>query len=232
MKPILYVALDGLATNEAKTIEIVEKLLATNEHFGLKLNLDYLINSKKNLKEAIEDVKVFNRPIFADIKMWNGSRTMKSVIQSLIDLEVEFTNVYLLADDQLPEVISITRGTKTKILGLTVLTHYDDEYCRRHYGRSMPETVRHFSDIAITVGCHGIILPGPALYAVKDLKNIIKTVPGVRPKKFKDNRHKEEIEPGEAILNGANIIVVGSPIMKSDDPAESMTEIISEIMSV
>lgn len=230
MNPLLLVALDDLATNEKKTLAIVKELAAIDAEFGFKLNLDYLLNREKGLTAIIKKFKKFNRPIFADIKMWNGTRTMKSVLENFVSLEVEYTNVYALADNLLPKAIEITEGTQTKVLGLTVLTHFDDAYCQRHFKRSLPETVRHFSEVAVEAGCHGIILPGTTLNVVKDISKT-KAVPGIRTDWYKDKRHEQEVTPKEAIQNGADIIIPGSPIMKSGYPPVALHKILSEMKS-
>lgn len=229
MKPFLFVAPDDIATEEKKTLAILKNLAAQDDlEFGIKLNLDYLLNRTKSLETVIKKIQAFKRPIFADIKMWNGTRTMKSVFQTFVDLEVEYVNVYALADDLLPEAIEITKGTNTKVLGLTVLTHFSNGYCLRTFRRTLPETVRYFSEVAVYRGCHGIILPGTTLNDVKDIVTI-KVVPGVRPEGYKDDRHEEEVTPKEAIKNGADILVVGGPIMKSAAPASSLEKILSEM---
>ncbi len=228
MNPFLFIALDDLAGKENETFSIATQLSYAPGNFGFKLNLDSLLNRTKSLETILNKAQTLKRPIFADIKMWNGTRTMKSVFQTFIDLKVEYVNVYALADDLLPEAIEITKGTATKVLGLTVLTHFNEAYCQKHFKRSLPETVRHFSEVAIEAGCHGVILPGTTLSVVKDIITT-KVVPGVRPEWYKDDRHEEEVTPKEAIENGADILVVGGPIMKSVAPASALEKILSEM---
>lgn len=228
MKPFLFVALDDLAGREEKILKITEQLSRVEGDFGFKINLDYLLNPEKGLKALLSPIQQYGRPVFADLKMWNGTRTMTSVIENLVALGVDYLNVYALADNLLPQAIRITEGTETKVLGLTVLTHFDENYCQKHFRRSLKETVRHFAEVAVEAGCHGIILPGTALEVVTDL-DTIKVVPGVRPSWYKDTRHKEEVEPRVAIEKGANILVCGSPIMKSKDPVNVLQKILSEV---
>ena len=228
MKPFLFVALDDLDKKESQTLEIAGKLSGIEGDFGFKINLDYLLNPEKGLRTTIAPIQQLGCPVFTDLKMWNGTRTMASVIENLVALEVDYLNVYALADNLLPKAIKITEGTKTKVLGLTVLTHFDEGYCQKHFRRSLKETVRHFAEVAVGAGCHGIILPGRALDAVADF-DTIKVVPGVRPTWYKDTRHEEEIEPRVAAEKGANILVCGSPIMKSGNPVESLRRILTEI---
>jgi orotidine-5'-phosphate decarboxylase len=228
MNSFLFIALDGLAEKEEKTFSIATQLSRAPGNFGFKLNLDYLLNRTKSLEEVIRKVQTLKRPIFADIKMWNGTRTMKSVFQTLVDLEVEYVNVYALADNLLPKAIEITEGTGTEVWGLTTLSHYNNAYCLKHFRRTLPETVLHFSEVAIEAGCHGVILPGTMLYAINHI-NTTKVVPGVRPEGYEDDRHEEEVTPKEAIENGADFLVVGSPIMKSKYPTDALVKIISEM---
>ena len=228
MKPLLLIALDSLADYEAVTLKIAERFLDVLGNFGFKVNLDYLLSREKGLKAALEPIQQFGRPLFTDLKMWNGTRTMASVIDSLVALRVDYLNVYALADELLPEAIRVTKGTKTKVLGLTVLTHFNEAYCQKHFRRSLSGTVRHFAEVAVGAGCHGIILPGTALEAVADL-NTIKAVPGVRPLWYKDTRHEEEVEPRVAVERKADILVCGSPIMKSEDPVEALRRILNEL---
>ena len=115
MKPLLLNALDDLAGKEEKTLKVAEQLSKVEGNFGFKVNLDYLLNPEKGLKALLKPIQQFGRPVFSDIKMWNGTRTMASVIENLVALGVDYLNVYALADELLPKAIQITKGTKTKV---------------------------------------------------------------------------------------------------------------------
>ena len=225
----LFVALDGLVDKESATLAIAEKvsLSSHRSEFGFKVNLDYLL--KRGIGPAVKEVKRFNRPIFTDLKMWNGTQTMKSVIRQLVDEGVDYLNVWTQADSQLPKAIAPTSGTDTKVLGLTVLTHYDDVYCQKHFRRSLGETVRYLTEVAREVGCHGIILPGTMLDEVLNIQ-ITKVVPGIRPDAgVEDDRHSQVVTPTMAKEKGAAIVVCGGPIMKAENPVEALKSILSEL---
>lgn len=217
-QPFLFVALDDLAKDEKGTLASAEEfvLIVKEETFGFKGNLDYFLNPRINLNNAVFNLQQLGRPVFVDLKMLNGSRTMRSVLETLVKMGVDFTNIYALADDLLPEALRITEGSKTKVLGLTVLTHFTEGYCQRWFRRSLRETVRFSAEVALERGCHGIILPGNTLDVVQDLKTL-KVVPGVRPKGYKDTRHEQEVTPREAAEKGADIAVCGGPIMRQKD---------------
>lgn len=222
----LFVALDGLRENQRKALAIAASLQEVQVPFGFKINLDYLLH--KGLGPAVRIVQQFERPVFADLKMFNGGRTMAWVAEELVQLGVEYFNLYALADKLIAKAIKATEGTRTKVLGVTVLTHFDDDYCWKHFRRSLPETVGRLAEAAVDAGCHGIILPGTTLGVVADL-DIIKAVPGVRPAWYKDNRHEQEVEPRVAKESGANILVCGSPIMAADDAVVALKAVLSEV---
>lgn len=227
MKASLFIALDSLVDDEEKTLLTARELWSSHSEIGFKINLDYILI--KGIQEAVNRIKgAVNVPIFVDLKMWNGERTMVRIAEELVKLKVDYLSIYVQADSALRSVTKIITGTDTKVLGVTVLTHYDEGYCQRHFRRSLKSLVRHFAITAIEGGCYGLILPGTALETVSDL-NIIKAVPGIRPDWYADSRHKEVITPKFAVDEGADLLVCGSPIMKNQNPKEALNKILEEI---
>jgi len=53
MKPLLFNALDDLASKEEKTLKVAEQLSKVEDNFGFKVNLDYLLNQEKGLKALL-----------------------------------------------------------------------------------------------------------------------------------------------------------------------------------
>lgn len=222
--PFLFVALDYHTGDEV--LKIAEELAEIEENFGFKVNLDVLL--KRGLG-FVSELKQFERPVFADLKMLNGTRTMIEIAQRLAELNVDFINIYALAGEEaIGKVLKALQGSNTKLLGLTVLSHYDDAYCQKHFGKSLSKSVEHFATVACDAGCHGIILPGIALEDVRNLE-IIKVVPGIRPSWYEDKRHAQPVTPRQAVENGANILVCGSPITKSSNTREALQKILEEI---
>jgi len=202
---------------------------------GFKLNLDLFMNFKDGYpcNTGIRNIKSYNRPIFLDLKMWNGVRTMTNIINQCIELEIDIVNVYLhIGVKYLKELSKLTKGTKTKLFGVTVLTHYDDEYCQELYGKSMDDVIKMFSKWACEADLDGIILPPNKLHLVKDLP-LLKLCPGIRPQWFHDKKinNQEQTEtPGDAARNGADYLVIGSPIMTNADPKKALDMVLDEVV--
>jgi len=181
----------------------------------------------------LELILSLGKPIFADLKLWNGRRTMASIVTELAQQGVAYTNVYAEAGESFVRgVVEATEGTDTRVLGLTVLTHYDDKYCQETYGLSLKDAVQKFAVQAHDAGCHGIILPGTTLDAVSDLR-MEKLVPAVRPTWFMGtgaNYQQQEILVGDAVRAGADLLVCSSPIRKSDNPQEALDKVLDEMI--
>lgn len=230
--PKFFAAVDDSA--EKGAVEKIDLIKDVDGNFGIKINLDLVFGDLQVIRRVKERI---NKPLFVDTKMWNGKRTMAEVVKKLTDLGVEMTNIYAHAGNMAKESIKIANDNNMAILGLTVLTHYDDKYCDRVYGKSMADTVKVLTEIALENGCHGVILPGTTLEAVANF-NCIKFNPGTRPAWFEDkkaNAQEQIMAPGEAIkkvTNGKAIVSCGSPIFKSPDPAKALKLILEEINSV
>lgn len=226
--PKLFVAVDYRTKEEATGL--IEQINNVQGDFGYKLNLDLLL--LQGGLNVLDEFTSFGRPIFADLKMWNGRRTMASIVDILASKGVALTNIYAHAGTKfLKAAVEAIDGRDLGILGLTVLTHYTDEDCMRIYQQPLKESVRMLSEIAHEGECYGLVLPPTTLDVVKNL-DMIKTTPGIRPKwyeKPEDNWQAQVATPSGAITAGANILVIGSPIRKDADPPAALKRTLDEI---
>lgn len=232
-KPFLFVGLDYEKPHEVA--DLAEELAEVDRNdFGFKLNLDFYLNcALLGVSEPIARVYNLNKPTFADLKMWNGARTMTSIAETLaVTKKPSYFNIYALSgEDFLRKVVGSVSKTYTKVLGITVLTHYDDDYCQKTRGMSMREAVRQDAETSYKAGCHGIILPGDMLEVVADLETQ-KLVPAVRPQwygKTGDNYQEQETYIKDAIRWGADLLVCSSPIRKSKDRKEALIRTLDEM---
>lgn len=222
----LYVALDD--NNREGNLALAEQLALMEGKFGFKINLDHVYLWGQ---QYIDLIQALEKPVFVDLKMFNGDRTMANIVENAVERQISHINVWAMAERLIKPLSEITQGSRTKLLGVTVTTHYDDNYCFRHFGKSLRETVRHFSSVALENGCDGIILPGTTLEAVKEL-DCIKVVPAIRPEWYKDKHTNEQMQPvtpSQAIEGGASILVCGSPIRRSSNPTEALKQVLSEL---
>jgi orotidine-5'-phosphate decarboxylase len=224
--PKLFVVIDD--SDEEGALKKLKKIEDVEGDFGVKLNLDLILKGPAVIGRFKEKS---GKKIFTDMKTWNGKRTMAIIMQMLADNGADMTNVYAHAAGMLEKAIVIANDNNITVLGVTVLTHYTEEYCQGLYRRSIGETVSVLGKMALDEGCHGIILPGTMLPNVANLK-CIKFTPATRPNWFdnpKVNFQEQITDHREAFDNGATIVSCGSPIFKSPDPVAALQRILAEI---
>lgn len=222
----LYVALDR--NERDANLRLSEQLSKVGGNFGFKVNVDHFILWGF---PYVDDVLSHGRPVFVDLKLNNGTRTMSNAIIPLAERGVSHTNVWAHAERLITPVTQSVRaieGSKLQIMGVTVTSKFGDDYCQRHYRRSLPETVRHFTQVALEVGCNGVILPGTCLGAIADI-DTVKLVSGIRPvgSELPLGEQREVTTPEEALRAGADILVCGGPIYKSADPVAALQTVLS-----
>jgi orotidine-5'-phosphate decarboxylase len=128
---------------------------------------------------------------------------------------------------------AVEEDNGVNILSVTVLTSFGEEEMREMgFTGTIEDLVLKRATRALQIGCDGVISSG--LEAPRLRKNLgdnfIVVTPGIRPGKnieiFQDDQ-KRIVTPKEAIINGADYVVVGRPISTAKDPiavVESMQE--------
>src|SRR6516162_11456299 len=107
--------------------------------------------------------------------------------------------------------------------------------CDLGYRCSVEELVRHRVRYAIACGCDGIVAaPRDDLAQIRQIEGadrLLIATPGVRLAGASADDHKRTGTPAQAIAAGADYLVVGRPIVRSDDPARAATAIIENMRS-
>lgn len=243
------IALDFSASNIKRFLDNLEGITK----FGIKINLDAILtldNPDFNpfiLLKSLKEEYAFEGPLFLDLKMWNGIRTMSEILRQCAACKVDIISIYPhIKIAHIKKLVELSKGLEypTKPYFLTVLSHYDDAYCLENYHRDLPQTIRQFVDRIIQGGAEGIILPAPFLDLVEG-HQILKLCPGIRKSsevvhengryrlkdslKHLDNDQHNILTPTLAKEKGASYIVMGSSIHKAADPRLALLEVLDEL---
>jgi orotidine-5'-phosphate decarboxylase len=187
---------------------------------------------------AIHDVggKVMYDGKFNDIPA-----TMAGAARSVGALGAEMFTLHASSGIKGMRAVADAKG-KSLALAVTVLTSFDDEACKEVFVREMDDTVMGFAlDAALSdmdgIVCAASVLPRlrPRIgfawlhddYAVKPYEcaaKLLKVTPGIRPAWAEANDQKRVSTPGDAILLGADLLVIGRPILKPPPSIGSSVE--------
>jgi orotidine-5'-phosphate decarboxylase len=225
---LLYVALDK--SNREENLELAQELAGsdTEGSFGFKVNQDdAMIYGRAYISEVVDT----GRPVFVDLKMNNGPRTMSNAIRWLGDMGVAHTNVWAHAESNLRKTVDRLASVTDRpaILAVTFYTRWKENYAQTHHRMSLDELISHWAYDAVDNGADGVILPPNLLRAVKDL-NTVKLSPAIRMEgQVTDSQQEQVSTPYDTVVDGGDILVAGSPVYKAAYPVEALKTILGEM---
>ena len=226
----LIVALD--VPNVITGLELVKQLDTSVSFY--KIGLGMLTSG--GLALANELKAEYGKRIFLDMKLFDISATIEAAVKGISKFDIDFLTVH--GD---PSVVAAAKNgaanSKLKILAVTILTSLD----RQDLDDSMIkdgeviDLVSERASRAFEAGADGVIASTHECRAIRRLsnsRNKLIVTPGIRPKGTEYGDQKRVSTPIEAIVNGANHIVVGRPIVTAENKRLAAQKILEEIKSV
>ena len=119
---------------------------------------------------------------------------------------------------------------------MTVLTSHDkadiDEL--GYTNHTVEQLVLHRSKKGLEAGVDGVIASGREAKAIKELadqhaRQLLVITPGIRPDGYPEDDQKRRMTPRDAILAGADYLVIGRPITDEANPRQEAEAILSEM---
>lgn len=225
----LIVALDVPTIAEARSL--IAKLDGVASFFKLGLWLQFAAGFERLLDDLIAQ----DKRIFLDTKMFDIGETVKQGVARAAERGVSFVTVH--GDGDIIKAAAEGKsGSNLRVLVVPVLTSLDADGLRElgHFA-SLDELIVDRARIAANCGCDGIIAAPQdnprEIRRAAGAEGLLVVTPGVRPAGSSRDDHKRSGTPAQAIAAGADYLVVGRPIVKSEDPAGAATRIIAEMRS-
>lgn len=174
--------------------------------------------------------------VMVDLKFFDVPETVKLAVRQLRNRGVTFATVH--GNDPILRA-AVEEKTDVKILAVTVLTSFGEEDMVAMFGRPcrVEDLVFSRAKRAIEIGCDGIVSSGLEAQRLRSElgdKFLIVT-PGIRPGKnieIREDDQKRILTARQAILNGADHVVVGRPISTATDPLAVVVSMQEEIRRV
>ncbi len=179
----------------------------------------------------VEEFSRGGKQVFVDLKLHDIGHTVEKATAQIARLGARFLTVHAF-----PQTLAAARrgseGSALQVLGVTVMTSYDDkDLAAAGYRLDVRELVALRAMQAKEAGVAGLILSPEELAATRALvgKDMLLVTPGIRPAGTALGDQKRIATPSEAFLRGADHIVVGRPILAADDPRAAAQAIQREI---
>src|SRR5512138_2668929 len=181
---------------------------------------------------AVRSAAALGRPVFLDLKLHDIPNTVEGAARSAAASGASLLTVHASGGPEMIRAAVRGGGPGVRILAVTVLTSMDAPTLDR-IGLAGPprEAVVRLEKLAVDAGAGGIVCsplevadvraavgPGPLL-----------VIPGIRPAGSALGDQARVATPRDAVLAGADVLVIGRPLRDAPDPAAAAARIAAEI---
>jgi len=226
----LIVALDLESAEQAR--DMVDALEGVVDFFKIGLTLQLAPGVEGLIRYLIKDRK---KRVFLDYKYYDIAPTLTKAVSRAADLGVYFLTVHGTSEC-IKGAMRGRGGRDLKIFIVTVLTTHDQADIEElgYTKHTVEQLVLHRAKKALEAGCDGVIASGREAGLIKDLsakhsKRLWVVTPGIRPDGYPEDDQKRRTTPREAILAGADYLVLGRPITEAVNPKRASEEILAEM---
>lgn len=226
-------ALDTQDTATATTLATSLK-----PHIGaVKLGLEFFT---ANGPSGIRAVREIGMPVFLDLKFHDIPNTVAGAVRSAIQLDVFMLTIHAGGGkDMMRAAMDAAKETADKlgkpaplVVGVTVLTSMNQQDIDAiGFERAINTQVLRLAQLAESSGLDGIVCSPLEIDAVRKTcsPSLKLVVPGIRPAGSDAHDQQRILTPREALLKGADYLVIGRPITGHADPSLAARFIAQEL---
>lgn len=190
--------------------------------------------------KIVDMIRSKGQKVFLDLKFHDIPNTVAKAGEEATRLNVSMFNLHALGGfEMMSKTVEATRAIakslgiqRPLILAVTILTSMGEETLKE-VGIQCPltEEVARLAELAKEAGLDGVIASPQEIEIIRKRcgENFIIVTPGIRLSTEKKDDQKRTLSPKEAIVAGANYLVIGRPIREAKDPTEVVKRIIEEI---
>jgi orotidine-5'-phosphate decarboxylase len=171
--------------------------------------------------------------VFLDLKYHDIPNTVAAAVSAACRLGVSLLDVHALGGKAMMEAaVGAMPAMGTRLLAITVLTSHDaaglDEL---GVAGEVTDTVRRLALLAHAAEVDGVVASPQEVPIVRDAcgKDFLIVTPGIRPAGARTGDQARSATPAAALKAGADLLVVGRPIIEAPDPAAAARAILREM---
>jgi orotidine-5'-phosphate decarboxylase len=173
--------------------------------------------------------------VFLDLKLHDIAETVERAVASAATLGATYLTVHASGGPAMLERAARraeTEGTGLRILAVTVLTSLDQSDLKKiGISADATEQVLRLAKLARDSGVHGLVCSAQEVGRVREVvgPGLTLCTPGIRPSGADPGDQKRVATPRAAIVDGADLLVVGRPIRDAQDPSAMAESLVREI---
>jgi orotidine-5'-phosphate decarboxylase len=181
--------------------------------------------------DVVREVLKTGAKVFLDLKLYDIPNTVAHAVESAGKLGVQMLTIHLSGGEAMVKAALAARPNKMSILGVTVLTSFDETSIRAlGISSTIEAQVSRLAKMGVGAGINGLVVSAQEIEVVRpQFGDIELVVPGIRPAWSETDDQERVMTPREALEAGANYLVIGRPIIADKNPREAVAKILAEI---
>jgi len=180
---------------------------------------------------AVEEARRRAR-VFLDLKLHDIPNTVAGAVAAVSELGVDYVTAHASGGSEMLRAAVEERRGRVGILAVTLLTHMDEASLAGLQVEGPPERlVAIWAELAATAGCAGAVCSPREVGRLRRLlpEEFVLVTPGIRPTGASSDDQARTATPKEALAAGAEILVIGRPITRADDPEAALDRLLANI---
>lgn len=179
--------------------------------------------------------------VVLDLKLHDIPETVGRAVKVGGDLGVKYMTLHVQQRAAIAAAVKAAEPYGITLLGVTVLTSMAAEdladlYMKRKLGDGVSSVIFRadvLASFAHSCGLRGFVCSPLEVGTMKgEFPDAFFLVPGIRQAGSDAGDQKRTGTPGQAVRDGASLIVVGRPIRDAADPAQAAKDILAETVAV
>ncbi len=191
--------------------------------------------------DVVERLQTAGKEVFLDLKYHDIPNTVASAARVAAGLGVAMVTIHTASGRNALTAAAAalatapvgSDGRRPALLGVTVLTSLDQaQLAETAPGPdSLPQRVARLARLAWECGCDGLVCSAADLPHLRDAlgSEPLVVTPGIRPAGTGVDDQRRVTTPRDAMRAGADFLVIGRPITRSDDPGAVFKAIAHEL---
>jgi len=179
---------------------------------------------------AVDLVHKHGGKVFLDLKFYDIPNTVRNAVESAARLGVYSVSLHLSGGAKMFKAAS-TLKVRPLLWGITVLTSFDEEaFAGSGFAGGIEKNILRLAVLGAENGADGVVCSPLEAAAVKRrFGGALKIItPGIRLAGGVDDQRRT-LSPAGALSAGADMMVVGRPVLAARDPAAVVREILKEL---
>ncbi|WP_404423878.1 orotidine-5'-phosphate decarboxylase [Thalassospira australica] len=189
---------------------------------------------------GVREVARAGLPIFLDVKYHDIPNTVAGAIRAVTPLGLKIVNVHATggiemmkrAGEAAREAADKAGVSAPWVIAVTILTSLDQgDLDDVGLAGPISDRVVKLAELTQKAGLDGIVCSAKEITPVRAAcgSEFKLVTPGIRPSWASADDQKRIVTPKDAVAMGSDVLVIGRPITKADDPVAAAKRIVAEL---